>query len=51
MKYINDKKEIVTLTDKRQTNKYGHILLWVKCENGYTVSIFEDEFYKQFKLI
>ena len=46
--YINNLGDKVELTNKTATNSNGTKLLWVKCENGAIVSIFENEFKKQF---
>ena len=48
MKYINKKGEIVELTSNKTINKYGDVLLWVKCENGNTISVLEDQFKIEF---
>ena len=48
MKYINKKGEIVELTNNKATNKCGNVLLWVKCENGNTISVWEDQFKIEF---
>ena len=51
MKHINKESDIVELTTKKATNKNGNVLLWVKCENGNIVSIWEDEFKRNFNPI
>jgi hypothetical protein len=51
MKHINKEGNIVELTNKKATNKNGNVLLWVKCENGNMVSIWEDEFKRDFNQI
>jgi len=47
--FTNKNGEKVTLTGKSAVNSLGNKLLWVRCENGATVSIFEKEFNTNFK--
>ena len=51
MTYINNNGDKVTLLENTATNKYGNKLLWVKCENGAIVSIWETEFKNNFTAI
>ena len=49
--YINKQGDEVKLLDNTAINVHGDKLLWLECCNGAKVSIFEEEFNKQFKLI
>jgi len=40
---------IVELLPETATNKYGSKLLWIRLENGKTVSIWEDKFNSEFQ--
>jgi len=44
-------KAVVTLLPKTATNKYGNKLLWIRLENGNTVSMFESKFKEEFKKV
>ncbi len=49
--FKNNEGDTVELLKKTVTNKYGNKLLWVRCCNGAIVSIFENDFKSQFKIV
>jgi len=49
MKYMNALNNVVTLTENKAVNKFGDVLLWVRCENNKIISIWEKDFLRDFK--